>query len=166
MSDTTARLRLPTLRAGQAQKELTHNEALALIDLLLHPAVTGFAVDSPPAAPEPGASWVVGPAPTGDWAGHTDSLAGWTEGGWRFVAPIEGMTVWIRERAIAACYAGGTWRIGEIAATRVSVDGARVLGPRQAGVPDPAGGDVIDIQARAALSALLAALRNHGLIFP
>ena len=166
MSDTTARLRLPTLRAGQAQKELTHNEALALIDLLLHPAVTGFAVDSPPAAPEPGASWVVGPAPTGDWAGHTDSLAGWTEGGWRFVAPIEGMTVWIRERAIAACYAGGTWRIGEIAATRVSVDGAHVLGPRQAGVPDPAGGDVIDIQVRAALSALLAALRNHGLIFP
>ena len=33
MSDTTARLRLPTLRAGQAQKELTHNEALTLLDL-------------------------------------------------------------------------------------------------------------------------------------
>ncbi len=35
--ETTARLGLPLLATGQAQKETTHNEALALIDLAPHP---------------------------------------------------------------------------------------------------------------------------------
>ena len=37
--ETTARLTLPFLQSGQAQKELTHNEALTLLDIAVQPVV-------------------------------------------------------------------------------------------------------------------------------
>ncbi len=39
MTDTTARLALPHILTNQAQQEVTHNEALALLDALVHLAV-------------------------------------------------------------------------------------------------------------------------------
>jgi hypothetical protein len=164
MSDTTARLRLPMIRPGQAQKELLHNEALAIIDLLIDAQVASFGLNVPPTTPALGAAWVVGAAPSGAWAGQTGRLAGWTEGGWRFVMPVEGMTVWVSEAAVIGRFSGGAWILGELTGSRVVIDGLRVVGPRQAAVGDPAGGSTVDTQARATLTALLAALRNHGLI--
>lgn len=64
MSDeTSVRLGLPLLQTGQAQKEMTHNEALTLLDFAVQPVVEAVGVDTPPAAPAPGACWVVGPTP-------------------------------------------------------------------------------------------------------
>ncbi len=162
--DTTARFALPLLHAGQAQKELDHNEALAAIDLLVHATVLAMHVDIPPVDPAQGACWIVGPAPVGAWAGRTGALAGWTQGGWRFVAPREGMTIWVAADGVAARHVDGAWTIGQVRASGVYVEGERVLGSRQSGVSDPAGGAVVDVEARAALAALLAGLRNHGII--
>lgn len=164
MSDTTARLGLPMIRPGQAQKELSHNEALALIDLLTQPNVIGFAIDTPPATPAPGNMWVIGAAPTGLWAGRPHHLAGWTEGGWRFVPPFEGLMVWLAEVAVIARFSAGGWSVGTVTANRLTVGGTQVIGARQAAVANPAGGSVIDIQARLAIAAILGALRAHGLI--
>jgi hypothetical protein len=47
------------LQAGQAQKELTHNEALALIDMLLHAQVESMTVATPPGGAVVGQCWVV-----------------------------------------------------------------------------------------------------------
>jgi hypothetical protein len=38
----SARLALPLLAAGQAGKEVTHNEALTRLDMLVQPAVAGI----------------------------------------------------------------------------------------------------------------------------
>jgi hypothetical protein len=83
MGETSARLGLPFLAVGQAQKELTHNEALALIDLALHAGVEAVGTNVPPAAPVEGQAWIVGSAPSGAWTGRSQALAGWTPGGWR-----------------------------------------------------------------------------------
>ncbi|MEG3089133.1 DUF2793 domain-containing protein [Sphingomonas sp. PB4P5] len=166
MSDTTARLGLPMIRPGQAQKELSHNEALAVIDLLIGAQASAFGLNTPPTAPAPGAAWVVGSAPLGAWAGKAGQVAGWTEGGWRFVAPVESLVVWIVEAAVIARFSGGAWVVGELTGSRVVIDGVRVVGARQPAVASPSGGTTVDTQARAALAALLTAVRAHGLIAP
>ncbi|WP_380783635.1 DUF2793 domain-containing protein [Sphingomonas sp. R86520] len=162
--DTTSRLALPLLQPGQAQKETTHNEALTLLDLAVQASVLTVGTNVPPAVPVIGSAWIVGTAPTGGWAGQARAIAGWTSGGWRFVAPREGMTVWSIADGQAARFGTGAWTLGVIAGSRVSIGGNDVVGPRRAAIPDPAGGTVVDIQARAAISTILGALRGHGLI--
>lgn len=161
----TPRLELPLLAAGQAQKEMFHNEALARIDLTLHGAVVAVGTETPPADPAPGRCWIVGPAPEGDWVGHGGAVAGWSEGGWRFVAPCEGMRLWLGETTGFALFTGGAWTTG-IAHGRLHVEGLQIIGPRGAAIAEPSGGVVVDAEARATIVAVLTAMRAHGLVEP
>lgn len=162
--DATDRLKLPLLQPGQAQKEIFHNEALALLDLAVQPAVTAFGIDVPPVAPLAGQSWIVGTAPTGAWAGRARALAGWTAGGWRFVDPVEGMTAWIPQSRGVARFSGGAWALGAIEGSTLVLDNAVVVRAQRAAIADVSGGQTIDAEARAVIAAILAALRGHGLI--
>jgi hypothetical protein len=88
--DETARYGLPLLSAGQAQKEVTHNEALLQIDRLLHVAVAARGLNVPPPIPILNVAYIVGGAPTGAWETRADCLA-WYEGSsWRFTDPVRG----------------------------------------------------------------------------
>jgi hypothetical protein len=164
MSDTTPRLALPLLAAGQAQKELFHNEALARIDAAVQAVAVAAGEETPPAAPQPGQCWIVGAAPTGDWSEQAQALAIWTEGGWRFVPPPIGMTVWLAGDMVPALFDGTRWIAGELRANRLLIEGVPVVGPRQPAIAAPAGGTVADGEARTAITAILAALAAHGLI--
>lgn len=141
----TARFALPLLGIAQAQKEVTHNEALTLLDALVQPVVAAGPQDVPPLTPAIGQGWIVGEAPSGAWAGEAGALALWTAGGWRFIAPRDGMrTVRLSDGAVLR-RAGGAW---------VEPDA----------LPSPAGGVVVDAEARAAIDALILALVGQGLL--
>ncbi|MCD2325116.1 DUF2793 domain-containing protein [Sphingomonas sp. IC-56] len=161
--DATPRMGLPMLVAGQAQKEMTHNEALLLIDALVSGAVVQVGLDSPPEAADDGACWIVGAMPTGIWQGQANAVAISTAGGWRFVPPREGMRLWAGVGAGFVLFRNGEWRVGE-AHGKVFVEGTQVVGKRLPPVVEPLGGVVVDGQARAAIVAVLEALRVHGLI--
>jgi hypothetical protein len=163
MTDATARFALPLIAAGQAQKEVFHNEALMRIDALLEPVVEAVMLDDPPASPDPGQCWVVGAAPSGAWAGEARAIAAWSEGGWRFLAPAIATTVWSRAEALFARFDGSDWILGEIRASRVLVGGVQVVGMQQSAVAPPAGGTVVDGEARNAVAAIIAVLKSHGL---
>ena len=162
--DMTPRLALPMVQPGQAQKEATHNEALALLDLAVQASVVAVGVNVPPTSPAAGSAWIVGGAPTGGWAGQARAIAGWTTSGWRFVAPHEGMTAWSLADGQLARFVGGAWTLGVLAGSRVAIGGVDVVGERRAAIANPVGGTVIDGEARAVIGAVLAALRGHGLI--
>jgi hypothetical protein len=163
MADASPRFALPFILPGQAQKELFYNEALLALDLALHAAVEHGAPSSPPASPEPGRCWIVPAGAEGAWAGKEGSLAGWTAGGWRFVAPVEGMTVWDRGADLALRYGPDGWSAGELSCSRLTVGGEQVVGPRRPAVPSPSGGTIIDAEARAAIDAIIATFMSHGL---
>ncbi|RZF59210.1 DUF2793 domain-containing protein [Sphingomonas populi] len=162
--DMTARLALPLLSAGQAQKEMSHNEALALLDLFVQPVVLAVGIDTPPATPAAGQCWIVGAAPTGVWAGHAQHLAGWTEGGWRFCIPKMGMRAWNLADADEALFDGSGWSVGILRGARLEIQGVQVVAVQQSAIAAPSGGTIADAEAREAISAILAALHTHGLI--
>lgn len=161
--DQTPRLGLPLLHIGQAGKELTHNEALARLDIVVAGVVEDIGVDVPPADPTPGQCWIVGAQPGGEWVGHAGAIAGWTDGGWRFIAASSGLSLWCRARERHVTF-NSAWEDGVVRATRVIVDGVPVIGARQPAIPSPAGGATIDAEARGTVTAMLAAMRAHGLI--
>lgn len=162
--DETARLALPLLSAGQAQKELTHNEALTVLDLLAQPVVVAVGIDMPPDTPLPGQCWIVGVAPDGLWTGYANHFAGWTTGGWRLVAPVDGMLAWSIADVAEARFRDGAWEVGSVRGTRLEIGGIQLVGSQQPAIADPAGGAAPDAEARTAIAAILAALRGHGLI--
>lgn len=140
---TTPRHGLPLLFAGQAQKEATINAAQLLADLLLHPAIEGEAA-APPANPAEGSSWLVAAPAGGPFIGHEGALAGYAAGAWTFAAPRDGMRVFDRSTGQFLLYLGG-WR-------------------REAAPAYPAGGTTIDVEARAAIVAILQLLRRTAIL--
>ena len=162
MTEVTPRLGLPFIHAGQAQKEVTHNEALQGLDLWTQSVVEDSRA-APPSDPLPGKCWLVqGPAEE-DWAGKEGAVAQWTAGGWRFAGPAEGMSVWHRAQGLTLRHIGGEWT-GIVDAACLRIGGAQVVGTRQPPISPPIGGAVADLECRSALAAILAALQAHGLI--
>ena len=164
MDDSTARLALPFILPGQAQKEFYHNEALTRLDIACHASVEGPPLATPPQTPLPGQSWIVAAGGFGEWSGRDGEIASWTGGGWRFLQPIEGMLVWNKAAGCWLYLRSSGWSGGEIPASGFFVAGKKVVGERQPGVPSPSGGTIIDEEARAAIIALTAALKSHGLL--
>lgn len=156
--DVTPRLGLPMLAAGQAQKEMTHNEALLLLDALVGGEVVAVGADLPPQTPLPGQCWIVGSQPEGEWRGQMFAVAAWTMGGWRLLSPREGMRLWAGGDQSFVLFRSGEWRLGE-AHGKVFVEGAQVVGRRLPGVTEPVEGEVVDGRARAVIIAVLEALR-------
>ena len=163
MTETSPRFQLPFILPGQAQKELFHNEALLRVDLALHPLVEAGPAAAPPALPEDGQCWVVAPGATGAWEGRADQVAMWSDGGWRFLEPVLGMTVWNKAHSLPLRWTTEGWSAGELECSAVHVGGQQVVGPRLPAVASPSGGTVIDLEARAAIEAITAALMSHGL---
>lgn len=164
MSDATPRLGFPFLHAGQAQKELWHNEALILADILVQAQAVSASLSVPPPAPAEGTCWIVGESPTGSWSGMAGMIACWTAGGWRFASPRTGMSVWVDEEEADYRYDGSGWNKGPLRSDGVYFSGMKIIGERQPEIAAPAGGSNIDAEARAAILAILNALENHGLI--
>ena len=91
----TPHLSLPLIAAAQAQKHVTHNEALLAVDALLHCAVKDKDLAAPPATPAEGDRYIVAAAPTGAWAGKAGQVAARQDGVWRFYAPKAGWIAFV-----------------------------------------------------------------------
>lgn len=106
----TARLDLPLIASEQAQKHVTHNEALLVLDALVQLRLDALAETVPPGAPDEGATYGIGAGATGAWEGRDGAVAAWTQGGWRFAAPAEGWLGWDKAAARPVVFRGGEWR--------------------------------------------------------
>ncbi|WP_300973985.1 DUF2793 domain-containing protein [Sphingomonas sp. LHG3406-1] len=161
---TSPRLTLPLLAVGQSQKELTHNEALVLLDMLVQSVCAGAPTNLPPSGPAVGDLHLCGTAPTGAWAGRSNAIAMWSGSGWRFIPAFEGMALRAKTSGLQWQFANGEWREGKILAKELHINDQKVVGPRWQSISDVAGGSNVDAEARSAINQILVALRAHGLI--
>lgn len=108
MADTP-NLGLPYIMAAQAQKHVTHNEAIRALDALVHLAVIDRDSTAPPDEPVEGDRHIVGAAGTGAWSGHDLEIAAFQDGGWAFYAPRPGWRAWIVEESALRAWNGTAW---------------------------------------------------------
>jgi hypothetical protein len=108
MSETT-NLALPLIAASQAQKHVTHNEALLKLDALIHLSAQSRALGAPPESPEEGARYLIAEEATGEWSGHQGKIAAFQDGAWSFFAPQQGWRLWLAEEAKLLVHSNGAW---------------------------------------------------------
>lgn len=109
MPDDTPILALPLIMPSQAQKHVTHNEAVLLLDALVHLAVTSRNLTAPPVSPAEADRYIVASGATGDWVGQAGRIAMRQDGAWRFVVPNPGFRAWIVAESAAATWTGTAW---------------------------------------------------------
>src|ERR1700742_2901355 len=89
------RLSLSYIVAGQAQKEVTHNDALNDLDSLAQISVINMTTATPPGSPATGDSYIIASGATGAWSGNAGKIASWYSG-WRIKTPLEGWRAWVQ----------------------------------------------------------------------
>ena len=109
--DATPNLNLPFIIAAQAQKHVTHNEALRALDAIVQLVVADKDLDTPPGSPADGACYIVAASPTGSWSGQAGSVAAFQDGAWAFYAPREGWLAWVADEATLYVWNGSAWAV-------------------------------------------------------
>lgn len=109
MTETTPLLDLPYIMPSQAQKHVTHNESLRMLDALVHLRVGAREVDTPPADPAEGDRLVVGAAPSEAFAGQAGNIAAFQDGAWAFYAPRAGWVIWDAAESALLVFDGAAW---------------------------------------------------------
>lgn len=107
--DHTARLTLPFIMPSQAQKHITHNEAIEALDALVQPTVESRVLAVPPATPLAGEAWIVPAGASGAWSGHGGEIAAFQSGAWSFFDPAPGWQVYDRSDMTQLVFEAGAW---------------------------------------------------------
>jgi hypothetical protein len=109
MTDTTPRVGAPLLAANQAQKSVTHNEALYQFDALLCPRFLDRDLTAPPSSPADGDTYLIKATATAAWTGQDGKIAYCADGNWRFYAPFAGLVAYVTDEAVLVAYNGTAW---------------------------------------------------------
>jgi hypothetical protein len=106
---STPHLNLPLLAAAQAQKHVTHNEALMQLDATAQLAVLTRTLTAPPLTPVEGDRHIVATGATGSWSGEDGHIAWRVDGVWSFLLPKEGWVAWVGAEQSQMVYKSGVW---------------------------------------------------------
>jgi len=109
MADTSPRLLLPWLQAAQAQKHVTHNEALRRLDGLVNLTVEDRSRSAPPAIPTEGAAYLVAASASGLWAGWSGDVALWADGAWLRLPARPGWRLWVLAEEVMLVRLAAGW---------------------------------------------------------
>jgi hypothetical protein len=107
--DETPNLQLPYIMPAQAQKHVTHNEAIRALDAIVQIGVVDRDLTAPPPGPADGDRYIVAAGATGDWAGHDGAIAAYQDGAWAFYAPAEGWLAWVGDEDALLAWDGAGW---------------------------------------------------------
>ncbi len=107
--DETPNLKLPYILPSQAQKHVTHNEALRLIDAVVNLSVKSRDGTGAPVTPLAGERYIVASPATGVWAGQDGAIACFIDDGWLFITPHVGWQAYIEAENRVLVFDGTGW---------------------------------------------------------
>lgn len=116
----THNLKLPLLVPNQSGKEFTHNEALIIIDNLMHNTVNDI-LSTPPEELIIGSKYIVATEADGSFKNKENQIAIYDENGWRFIESQEGYFVWVINRNSLYIFNNGLWGILDTSDKRLEI---------------------------------------------
>ena len=125
-------LRLSYILPAQAQKHVTHNEAVRALDAIVQLTVLDRDSGTAPATPNDGDRYIVANAPSGAWAGQTGKVAAFQDGAWVYFTPREGWVAWAADEDLLLVHNGIAWSAAGSAGPTGATGPAGASGP---GVP-------------------------------
>lgn len=90
----TPRLNLPEISQTQAQKEVTHNEALSQLDALVQCSAINYTTTAPPGSPSSGDTYLIASPATGAWENYDNYIAYYDGSAWDLTEPQDGFYAW------------------------------------------------------------------------
>ena len=105
----TPNLALPYIAAAQAQKHVTHNEAIRSLDAIVQLCVLDLDLSSPPISPNDGDRYIVAPAASGVWSGKEVQIAAFQDNAWVFFTPLEGWLAYVADDDKLMVFDGVAW---------------------------------------------------------
>ena len=109
MPETSPALGLPYLQPAQAQKHVTHNEALRILDAITQLVVAEAPRTDPP-APDEGARYIVAAGGTAEWAGQDHAVAVFADSTWHFFTPQTGWRADVSDTGSNLRFDGSSWQ--------------------------------------------------------
>ena len=102
-------LELPLLAAAQAQKHVTHNEALLRLDAIVQLGIKDRHLTSPPGSPADGDRYIPASGATGDWEDWDLNIAWYVDGVWTKLVPRRGWIVYVEDEGLVLIHNGLNW---------------------------------------------------------
>lgn len=106
---TSPNLNLPYILPAQAQKHITHNEAIKLLDSLVQLSVLDRSLSAPPTSPVAGDRHIIAGTATGDWVGAENHIALWDGTAWVTLPPHPGWCAWCEAEERLLVFTGSAW---------------------------------------------------------
>ncbi|MBR3369149.1 MAG: DUF2793 domain-containing protein [Rhodobacteraceae bacterium] len=116
LPENSARLSLPYIQPAQAQKHVTHNEALRVLDVLVQLSVASRTLTLPPLAALNGSCYLVPAGAGGEWAGQAGQIALRDGGAWDFLSPVAGWLAMVLDESRLLFFDGTDWRLPDVLA--------------------------------------------------
>ncbi|WP_299211025.1 DUF2793 domain-containing protein [uncultured Tateyamaria sp.] len=110
MTDTSLILGLPYIQPSQAQKHVTHNEALRVLDALVQLSVLARDLTLPPAGAAAGDRYLVASPGQAEWVGQSDAIAIYDGLNWTFLAPQAGWQAYVVGEGTTVVFDGTDWQ--------------------------------------------------------
>lgn len=107
--ENTPNLNLPYIAAAQAQKHVTHNEAIRALDAIVQIGVADRDLIEPPAGATDGDCYIVAGGGSGVWHGHDGEIAAWQDRAWMFYPPKVGWLAWVLDEQKLLAWDGAGW---------------------------------------------------------
>jgi uncharacterized protein DUF2793 len=107
--ENSPNLNLPYIMPSQAQKHVTHNEAIRQLDSLTQLSAINRTQNTAPQAPLNGDRYIVADTPSGIWTDQSNNIAAYEDTGWKFFTPKAGWIAWMQAEQLLVAWDGSAW---------------------------------------------------------
>ena len=110
MSEESTRHAFHYIQSSQAQKHVTHNETVRLMDVLVQMSSISDQIEEPPSDAKEADCYIIPLHAKGPWAGRTDQIACIENDACRYLTPQKGLRIYVETKDCLELFDGRNWK--------------------------------------------------------